>query len=181
MPNDTELHKAARDGDRDGLEDLLRQGQDINAQGAQGRTALHRALGMGSLECATFLMDKGADATVIDSLKRTSLHWASMGPPPENLACVELLFNRLGADAVAMLAKTTKSRSTPLHSAAATNRHQVPLDPAPSRDAARPDPAPTTYAAQTAPRHAPDRRQVLQKLIDMGVDQAARDDDGMTA
>ena len=63
MP-ETELHKAARDGDKDGLQDLLQQGLNINEKGAQGRTALHRALGGGHVDCVRFLIEKGADLAV---------------------------------------------------------------------------------------------------------------------
>jgi len=123
MPADTDLHKAARDGDMDEVQALLKDGNDINAAGAQGRTALHRALGGGYAELAAFMIEKGADPGVVDILKRTSLHWAAMGPPPGNLACCQLMFDK--ADGASMLAKTTKSGSTPLHSAASTNRHEV--------------------------------------------------------
>ena len=44
MP-ETELHKAARDGDVDSIEMLVTQGLKVNEKGAQGRTPLHRALG----------------------------------------------------------------------------------------------------------------------------------------
>ena len=122
MP-ETELHKAARDGDKDGVEDLIRQGLNVNEQGAQGRTALHRALGGGHADCARLLIDKGADPNKADTLKRTPLHWASMGPPPDNVACCELIFEK--GDGPAMMLKETKSGSTPLHSAAGTNRAEV--------------------------------------------------------
>ena len=85
-----------------------------------GRTALHRALGGGFIECAELLIENGADPNQADSLKRTSLHWAAMGPPPENRRCCELVFQK--GDGDAMLKMTTKSGSTPLHSAAGTNR-----------------------------------------------------------
>ena len=125
MPADTELHKAARDADKELMAELLDGGAEINALGAQGRTALHRALGISNLECVDFLMSRGADAKIIDSLKRTSLHWACMGPPPGNLDCCKLLFEKLGDDAAAMVSLQTKSGSTPLMSAASTNRHEV--------------------------------------------------------
>ncbi|KAL1519073.1 hypothetical protein AB1Y20_003340 [Prymnesium parvum] len=123
MPMDTALHKAAKDGDIDGIKDCLADKIGINEQGAQGRTALHRALGGGFDEASAFLIENGADPMVSDSLKRTSLHWAVMGPPPGNIKCCQLLFDK--ADGVAMLSKKTKSGSTPLHSAAVTNRSGV--------------------------------------------------------
>ena len=142
-----------------------------------GRTALHRALGGGFVECAALLIEKGADPNQSDSLKRTSLHWAAMGPPPGvlevacsparpyeplclskrtrtplpgapmagNVECCALIFAKVESmarwntcplvmqplsilfvrssaqgDGEVMLTKTTKSGSTPLHSAAGT-------------------------------------------------------------
>ena len=102
MPMDTELHKAAKDGDIDAMKDCLADKVGINDQGAQGRTALHRALGGGFVEAASFLMEQGADPMIADSLKRTSLHWAAMAPPPGNVDCCKLIFEK--SDGKAMLA-----------------------------------------------------------------------------
>ena len=57
MPQDTELHKVTKDGDVAATQDLLGTGAAVNALGAQGRTALHRALGGGFAECARVLLD----------------------------------------------------------------------------------------------------------------------------
>lgn len=84
---------------------------------------MHRALGGGHAECARFLLENGADPNKADALKRTPLHWASMGPPPDNVECCTLVFEK--GDGPAMLLKETKSGSTPLHSAAGTNRPDV--------------------------------------------------------
>ena len=43
----------------------------------------------GFLEAAKLLVEKGADP-VSDNLKRTSMHWAAMGPPPSNHDCCKL-------------------------------------------------------------------------------------------
>ena len=115
--------RGALAGDKDEIESLLQQGLNVNEQGAQGRTALHRALGGGHAECARFLIENGADPNKVDALKRTPLHWASMGPPPGNVECCQIIFEK--GDAKAMLYKETKSGSTPLHSAAGTNRPDV--------------------------------------------------------
>ena len=45
MPKDKEIHKAAYKGDIAAVEDILDNGEDVNAAGAQNRTALHRAVG----------------------------------------------------------------------------------------------------------------------------------------
>ena len=72
MPSDTDLHKAANQGDAAEVQELLAEGADVDAPGAQERTALHRALGSGHVEVAQILLEKGADPTVVDSCKRTS-------------------------------------------------------------------------------------------------------------
>lgn len=123
MP-ETDLHKAARDGELDEIERLLAEGLNVNEKGAQGRTALHRALGGGFAECAALLIEKGADPNQADSLKRTSLHWAAMGPPPGNVECCKLIFDKGDGEGMLKMA-TSKSGSTPLHSAAGTNRPEV--------------------------------------------------------
>ena len=123
MP-ETELHKAARDGDLNEVTSLIDEEKlNVNEKGAQGRTALHRALGSGHHECAQLLISKGADVNISDTLKRTSLHWASMGPAPGNVQCCEIVFEH--GDGEAMMSKATKSGSTPLHSATGTCRADV--------------------------------------------------------
>jgi hypothetical protein len=177
MP-ESSLHKAARDGNRHEIEALINEGLNVNETGAQGtsrlqptrrcwrrnasarvmrlglnrvsarlltgRTALHRALGGGFTECAQLLIEEGADPNIVDALKRTSLHWAAMGPAPHNVECCALVFAH--GDGSGMLAKTTKSGSTPLHSAAGTNKPEV-----------------------------------VRFLVGKGADQAAKDEDNMTA
>ena len=78
MPVDGPLHKAARDADLTACQDALADGAEIDALGAQGRTALHRALGSGSVEVNKYLLDTGANPQIIDAMKRSSLHWAAM-------------------------------------------------------------------------------------------------------
>jgi ankyrin repeat protein len=126
MPQDTDLHKCAKDGDTAGIMDLLQQGAAVNAQGAQGRTALHRALGGGFHECSAVLLDGDADAAMVDAMKRTSLHWAALGPDPNDaLTCIKLLFDRCGDAAAAQVNMTSKSGSTPLHCVAESGRAEI--------------------------------------------------------
>jgi len=124
MP-ETDLHKAARDGNTDECDELIQQGLNVNEKGAQGRTALHRALGGGFHECAEFLIEKGADVNMVDGLKRTSLHWAAMGQgtAEQQVSCCNVVFSK--GEGNAMLVKITKSGSTPLHSAAGTNKPDI--------------------------------------------------------
>jgi len=115
MPGDTELHKAANQGEELDVKDLL-DSVPVDAPGAQGRTALHRALGAGHKGVAEILVEHKADVTLQDSCARTSLHWAALGPESDSaLACLQLLFQN---DAVkALIDKQSKSGATPLHCA----------------------------------------------------------------
>ena len=128
MPQDTELHKVAKDGDTSGVADLLATGVNINAPGAQGRTALHRALGGGFTECATALLDAGADASVIDAMKRSSLHWAALAPEADKaFSVLQLLFEHASSSgaAASQINHQTKSGATPLHCACSSNRVEM--------------------------------------------------------
>jgi len=79
MPKDTELHKAAHKGDLSVVEDLVNENkEDINVQGAQNRTPLHRAVGKGHNNIVTLLIDKKADVNIVDGGGLTPLHWAAL-------------------------------------------------------------------------------------------------------
>ena len=125
MPQDTALHRAAKDGDIEGCLEAIQAGVGINAPGAQGRTALHRALGGGFAECAQKLIDNGADPLIPDAMKRTSLHWAvmGMGELDKIMACIELLFE---CQVVSQMVNAqSKSLSTPLHCAITAGKEEV--------------------------------------------------------
>ena len=66
-------HAARNQGDEAETSELLAEKDiAIDAPGAQGRTALHRALGSGHKGVAALLLDANADPTKEDSCKRTS-------------------------------------------------------------------------------------------------------------
>ena len=110
MPRDNELHKVAKDGDTESVKSLVAEGSAVDEPGAQGRTALHRALGGGFVECAAVLLELGADASIKDQMQRTSLHWAVGAPDPgASSQCVELLFDRCSAAAEEMINCQSKS------------------------------------------------------------------------
>lgn len=118
MPQDTDLHKAAKDGDTQSCLDLLTCGADVNAVGAQGRTALHRCLAGGFPECCMVLLDNGADATIRDSMQRSALIYACLGPESDSaLKCLELLFQKNYEEMVGLINGATKSGTTALHCA----------------------------------------------------------------
>ncbi len=86
-------------------------GVDVNAPGAMGRTALHRAVSGQHVAVVRLLLERGADVATADRNGRTPLHWAAVvGSVP----CAELLCDG-GADIAAC---TKGSGATPLHMAA---------------------------------------------------------------
>ena len=110
-------------GDVNQVLSLLDEGLEVDALGAQGRTALHRALGGGHHGLARTLIERGARVAVIDSMGRTSMHWAAMAPTALAQQCCLLLFELSEPEALATLGKQTKSGRAPLHSAAETGEN----------------------------------------------------------
>lgn len=91
MPVDTKLHKAANQGDKDAITDILAAGDiDVNAEGAANRTALHRCCGGNHEACAILLLSKKANINALDKSGRSPLHWACIGG---HAACAKLLLN----------------------------------------------------------------------------------------
>ena len=66
MPSDNNLHKAAHKGDLDECKKLIEEPDegeepiDVNAEGASGRSAIHRSAGAGHLEICEYFINKGA-------------------------------------------------------------------------------------------------------------------------
>jgi Ankyrin repeats (3 copies) len=67
------LVQAARKGDIDGMEKLLRQGANVNAADAQGMTPLLFAAANGHTRAVKFLLGKGADIKTQDGRGYTAL------------------------------------------------------------------------------------------------------------
>lgn len=76
-------------------ERLLALGADVNAQDADGDTALHGAAQTGNVEILTMLLNKGAKPNTKNSVGGTPLMWAAVYG---NREAAELLLQR-GADA----------------------------------------------------------------------------------
>src|SRR5215831_7088056 len=73
QPVDTELHRAARQGDLTALRSRLQQGADPNASGALGRTPLLEAVRAGQTEAVRLLLGAGAKVNVPSLDGRTPL------------------------------------------------------------------------------------------------------------
>ncbi|CAM9365145.1 unnamed protein product [Phaeothamnion confervicola] len=118
MPVDTELHKAAHNGDLAKVKELVESGEiDVNAPGAADRRPLHRAAGGNHVDIMGFLLDKGAPIDQADKSGRTALHWAAISGCKEATECL------LGKGAAFNV--KTGSGDTPLSSAAEGGRVEV--------------------------------------------------------
>lgn len=71
------LFSAAKEGDMDALSGYL-QTSDINALDPDGKTALHIASENGHLAIVKFLLDNGADPSIVDHDGRNALSYAKL-------------------------------------------------------------------------------------------------------
>ncbi|MCX6349201.1 MAG: ankyrin repeat domain-containing protein [Candidatus Aureabacteria bacterium] len=104
------LNRAAADGDRARLAELIASGEDVNAPDGNGWTPLHFAVFRRQGEAAILLLDRGADVKIRDNLGRSPLDLAAQYNLPD---MVELLISH-GADPRA----ADPFGGTPLHYAA---------------------------------------------------------------
>jgi len=70
------IHAATQRGNKTALQLLLDMGADINERDADGGTAILGAVYFNHLSCVKILVERGADATIANSRKRTALHHA---------------------------------------------------------------------------------------------------------
>lgn len=91
------FHQAVLEGDTTKVKFILKYGQGIrvNQPNKYGLTALQQACVDGNLGLANFLLERGADLSLIDSDGRTALHLAS---EQGHLDIVSLLVNSACAD-----------------------------------------------------------------------------------
>lgn len=90
------MHKAANQGDKDAINDILAAGEiDVNAEGAANRTALHRCCGGNHEKCAVILLEKKANINALDKSGRSPLHWACIGG---HASCAKLLLSYADGD-----------------------------------------------------------------------------------
>jgi uncharacterized protein len=99
--SDPGLLEAVQKGDKEAVRSLLQQQVDVNADQADGATALHWAAHRGDLETAELLIGAGADLNAADDYGATPL---SLACANRNAAMVEKLLEA-GADPNAKLLK----------------------------------------------------------------------------
>ena len=104
---DLSLHNAAKVGDVQMIQRLLKAGVDINGATQEGYTALHLAVENRRGEVIRLLLENGANHALGDCNGQTPLHYAARS----GLVGAVLLLIRAGAQINAK----TKDGSTPLH------------------------------------------------------------------
>ncbi len=77
------LRQSSLEGKKEGVEEALKSGADVNAPDADGRTAIMFAGFNGHSEIVLALLDAGADIDRRDVLGRTALLYTCTGPFPE--------------------------------------------------------------------------------------------------
>merc|ERR1711976_574475 len=71
------LHDAARRGDLQRLQEVLKDGKDVNAKDFKGVTALGYAVGHDQVSCVKVLIDAKANINEIDSAANSAVHFAA--------------------------------------------------------------------------------------------------------
>jgi len=92
----TDLHKAAYEGDAEKVKELLKKGADPNIKDEKGRTPLHEAAYWGRLDVVRLLLVRGADPTVKDKDGRTPLDLARAEGRREVVSVIEEWLRRRG-------------------------------------------------------------------------------------
>lgn len=127
--------RAAEAGDLDILEDLLKYGIDINVQNADGATALHVAVGVGSLEVTSFLIDQGASLEIRDARGLRPYDLAEQGKQEDLLKLFPTLEGAVDTETSIKSAEEEKKEleeeeeKKELEEEKDTQAEQAPLDP----------------------------------------------------
>lgn len=77
QPEPTNLHEAAKQGNVEKCQELLKGGADANAKDARGITPLGVAVGFNRVDVITELLQAGADVALTDSRGNIPLHYAA--------------------------------------------------------------------------------------------------------
>ena len=77
---------AARDGLLDQLQSILSSGVPIDSTDDDGCTALHMAASEGHHQVVTFLVNAGANRSLVDAQEFSTLHWATLSEDLETMS-----------------------------------------------------------------------------------------------
>ncbi|KAK0703015.1 ankyrin repeat-containing domain protein [Lasiosphaeria miniovina] len=89
----TMLHLAAQNFQNPEVLDLLSE-MDVNSRDEWDRTPLHITCGYGAPEAVEWLLDHGADPTVLDDTGRSALHFACQNQIPGSERILEVLLKK---------------------------------------------------------------------------------------
>ncbi len=164
-PGDTVLIWAVDSGDLDLVRVCLGRGSDLDATGAWGETALHRAAALGFTKAAELLVERGANANARTVYSQTHVvNNADGGGPPPGLEIGNLVPPR---------------DSTPLHLAIS----ESPKSGIAEMLIARGADVRAVDQSKKTPLHLAARRddpRIARLLLDRGADVEARDAGGST-
>jgi hypothetical protein len=177
------LAACRRRDNRSTLETLVSLGADIDATvqegGRKGQKALHLVARYGSADMAQYLLELGMDVDIQqEGTPRTPLFWAAQCGAPDTMLDMVQLLVRSGA--------RIDAESCPLHGAAFNGRVEVfewLLDS--GADPGLVDRQGMTILHRAAgarpPRDEDDRLKMVQRALELGVDQHHQNGDGSTA
>eukprot|EP01100_Stratorugosa_tubuloviscum_P001358 TRINITY_DN1303_c0_g1_i1.p1 TRINITY_DN1303_c0_g1~~TRINITY_DN1303_c0_g1_i1.p1 ORF type:complete len:374 (-),score=185.00 TRINITY_DN1303_c0_g1_i1:40-1161(-) len=77
MPNDAQIHRAAKKGSRLEISNLISSGVDPNLRGAGERTPIHYAVSSSETLAIQTLIEAGGDVNLVDNAGWTALHYAA--------------------------------------------------------------------------------------------------------
>lgn len=88
---ETPLHLAIKNQDKDLAKELITKGKNIKATNSEGATPLHYAASFGDEKVINLLINKGADIKAKDNNNKTPADWAIQAKRTDNLKILNSL------------------------------------------------------------------------------------------